>query len=338
VRLVLLIPAGETSAPERRIPLREEGIDIGGAADCDAVIDHPSVGTARVRLERRGEDWVVIDREGRGMCSVGGVPLNARQPRIVRPPHRLRLGELDLDLAFDASASESQSGSTREVALRAAGFVAEVAPAQPRVRVVEGPHMGEMLELAHAGPFRVGRGKSCDLLLESDEASREHFAIERQAGRILVKDLGSARGTFVGRSRLEAHRGAVWDPSRMVRAADAVFSLEVVTEAAAEHLLAPLAGVRDDTPVVEDAAARTSSAVISEPRAASVETSIDAAAAAVLEASSPAASPAATATTADVGQETQAPRARKDPTLLIVVFAAAIGILAVAALVALAVW
>jgi hypothetical protein len=337
VRLVLLIPAGETSAPERRIPLREEGIDIGGAADCDAVIDHPSVGTARVRLERRGEDWVVIDREGRGMCSVGGVPLNARQPRIVRPPHRLRLGELDLDLAFDASASESQSGSTREVALRAAGFVAEVAPAQPRVRVVEGPHMGEILELAHAGPFRVGRGKSCDLLLESDEASREHFAIERQAGRILVKDLGSARGTtFVGRSRLEAQRGAVWDPSRMVRAADAVFSLEVVTEAAAERLLAPLAGVRDDTPV-EDAAAPKFSVVDSEPRAAAVETSIDADAP-LLQAVSPAATPAATATTTDVGQEIQAPRARKDPTLLIVVFAAVVGILAVAALVALAVW
>ncbi len=326
MRLVLLIPPGVTSAPERRIPLREEGLDIGGAADCDAVIDHPSVGTARVRLERHGEHWVAIDREGRGMCSVGGVPLNARQPRIVRPPHQLRLGDLDLDLAFDTTASESQSGSTREVALRAAGFVAEVAPAQPRVRVVEGPHMGDVLELTHAGPFRAGRAKSCDLFLESDEASREHFTIERQAGRILVKDLGSARGTFVGRSRLEAHRGAVWDPGRMVRAADAVFSLEVATEGAAERLLAPLAGVRDDTPVVgEGAMAPTSSPA--------------AAAAPVLEAASPAAT-AATTPTPDVAQETQVAvaRARKDPTLLIVVFAAAIGILAVAALVALVVW
>ncbi len=328
MRLVLVIPPSQSAAHEQRIALREEGFDVGGAADCDAVIDHPTVGTARVRLERRGEHWVVIDREGRGMCSVGGLPLQPREARIVRPPHQLRLGEIDIELAFDPSDSESEPGATREVALRAAEFVAEVAPAQPRVRVVEGPRMGEMLELAHAGPFRVGRAKSCDLFLESEDASREHFAIERQSGRVIVKDLGSARGTFLGRTRLEPHRGAVWDPSRMIRAAEAVFSLEMATDTAAERLLAPLACIADDTPL--DAPVRAEPVVIAEP--------LDPSPAEPLLV--PASVSELASTTSSVPEAVAASRARTksriDPTFAIVVLIAVIGILALGVLVALA--
>jgi hypothetical protein len=336
VRLVLVIPPRDTSASEQRIPLHAEGVDIGGAADCDAVIDHPSVGTARVRIERRGEHWVVIDREGRGMCSVGGVPLHPREPRIVRPPHQLRLGDVDLELAFDVMPSDSQSGSTREVALRATGFVAEVAPAQPRVRVVEGPHMGEVLELAHAGPFRVGRAKSCALFLESDDASREHFAIERQAHRIVVKDLGSARGTFLGRSRLEAHRAAVWDATRMVRAADAVFALEVGDGAVVERLLAPLGKIQDATPVVDAPPAAGGELVEAAPMAepAAVVEVVSAMPAEVVEV----VSAIDTQSRKPAREEDDRPRARSSAMLLVVVFAGVIGVVALAALIALVVW
>ena len=250
MRLVLTIPAHGTHPEAQWIPLRDEGIDVGGASDCDAIVDHPSVGTARVRLERRGDDWVVIDREGRGVCSVGGVPLRPREPRIVRPPHALRLGDLELALAFDPL--DSQDGATREVALRAAAFVAEVAPVRPRVRVVEGPQLGETLDLVHAGPYRVGRGKSCDLFLDAEDASREHFSIACEGERVVVRDLGSPRGTYLGRNRLEPNRGAVWEPTRMVRAADAVFSLEVATEGGAERLLEPLAGIPDGVEVAPE--------------------------------------------------------------------------------------
>ena len=276
MRLVLVIPPHGNHEEAQCIPLREAGVDVGGASDCDAIVDHPSVGTARVRLERQGDDWVVIDREGRGVCSVGGVPLRAREPRIVRPPHALRLGDVELALALDPL--DFHDGATREVALRAAAFVAEIAPGRPRVRVVEGPRIGETLELTHAGPYRVGRGKSCDLFLDADDASREHFSIECESERVVVRDLGSPRGTYLGRSRLAANRAALWDPSRMVRAADSVFSLEVASHGGIERLLKPLERIPDPspTPAVTDENAptdppATSASMVSAPESATEE-------------------------------------------------------------------
>jgi hypothetical protein len=328
MRLVLTIPPLGRHAEPQWIPLRGEGIDVGGASDCDAIVEHASVGTARVRIERQGEHWVVIDREGRGVCSVGGVPLRAREPRIVRPPHGLRLGDVELALAFDPLDSQDGDGSTREVALRAAAFVAEVAPSRPRVRVVEGPRIGDTLDLAHAGPYRVGRGKGCDLFLDAEEASREHFTIECQGERVVVRDLGSPRGTYLGRSRLEPNRGAVWDPSRMLRAADAVFSLEVASQGSPERLLAPLERIREEAvPHVDVVGADVAAPVAAE----AVE---------VLGGPASSAEPVGPASAPPAGRQGEVARPAqgrppRDPTFVIVLLAVVIGLVGVGVLVAL---
>ncbi len=330
MRLVLTIPPYGNHADAQWIPLREAGIDVGGASDCDAIVDHPSVGTARVRIERQGEHWVVIDRDGRGVCSVGGVALRAREPRIVRPPHGLRLGDLELALAFDPL--DSQDGATRDVVLRAAAFVAEVAPNRPRIRVVEGPRMGETLDLAHARPYRVGRGESCDLFLDAEDASREHFSIECEGDRVVVRDLGSPRGTYLGRSRLAPNRGAVWDPARMVRAADTVFSLEVATQDSAQRLLEPLERVPDEAPPPAEAASEEHV-----PPPAPETPSDDPAA---VEAATASAAPATSPIVESAIGLPQEPmrKASRDPTFVIVVLALVLGIAGVAALVALFLW
>ena len=329
MRLVLTIPPHGNHAEARWIPLREAGIDVGGASDCDAVVDHPSVGTARVRLERRGDDWVVIDREGRGVCSVGGVPLRAREPRIVRPPHALRLGDIELALAFDPL--DLRDGATRDVALRAAAFVAEVAPSRPRVRVVEGPRIGETLDLAHAGPYRVGRGRSCDLFLDADDASREHFSIECEGERVVVRDLGSTRGTYLGRSRLVPNRGAVWDAARMLRAADSVFSLEVATRRGSELLLEPLERIPERAaPAEEEDSARVDAPAASEVSATEGATEEPAAPSATVDSAS---SPVAELSR-DLLQ-CPAPTPARDPSFVIVLLAIVIGLAGIALLVAL---
>src|SRR5262249_45347572 len=52
---------------------------------------------------------------------------------------------------------------------------------------------------AHA---EVGADPSCGLVLTDPAVSRRHFSVEQSAGRIVVRDLGSRNGTFLGEARI----------------------------------------------------------------------------------------------------------------------------------------
>lgn len=50
--------------------------------------------------------------------------------------------------------------------------------------------------------FVIGRGKHCDLVVDSAKVSREHAAIVREDGRWFIEDLGSSNGTWYERERI----------------------------------------------------------------------------------------------------------------------------------------
>jgi len=57
-------------------------------------------------------------------------------------------------------------------------------------------------------PFVIGRDSGCDLILDDPQASPRHAQIEVQPdGRVVLRDLGSEAGTFVGDSRIA---GGAW--------------------------------------------------------------------------------------------------------------------------------
>lgn len=53
--------------------------------------------------------------------------------------------------------------------------------------------------------FVIGRGRHCDLVLDSAQVSREHAAIVRTAAGWFLEDLGSSNGTWVARRRIDRH-------------------------------------------------------------------------------------------------------------------------------------
>jgi hypothetical protein len=53
-------------------------------------------------------------------------------------------------------------------------------------------------------PLLVGRGRGCDVVVLDPHVSRHHALVWLQAGQVMVRDLGSALGTRIGRRRLEA--------------------------------------------------------------------------------------------------------------------------------------
>ncbi|MBZ2197565.1 FtsK/SpoIIIE domain-containing protein [Occultella gossypii] len=66
--------------------------------------------------------------------------------------------------------------------------------------VVDGPDLGWVAPLG-VEPVLVGRGPRASLVLEDPSLSREHVLVSARGGRLRARDLGSANGTAVVRSR-----------------------------------------------------------------------------------------------------------------------------------------
>jgi diguanylate cyclase (GGDEF)-like protein len=61
--------------------------------------------------------------------------------------------------------------------------------------VIAGPSFGEMYKLRE-GRVVLGRGDKTDVRIVDDGISREHAAVQREGGKIVLVDLGSTNGTY----------------------------------------------------------------------------------------------------------------------------------------------
>ena len=70
--------------------------------------------------------------------------------------------------------------------------------------VISGPSFGEMYKLK-GERSTLGRGDRTDIRVLDDGVSREHAAIERENGKMVLVDLGSTNGTFCNGGRVTRH-------------------------------------------------------------------------------------------------------------------------------------
>ncbi len=54
--------------------------------------------------------------------------------------------------------------------------------------------------------FIIGRGRHCDLVVDSGKVSREHAVVFREGDRWFIEDLGSSNGTWFQRERISRRR------------------------------------------------------------------------------------------------------------------------------------
>lgn len=74
-------------------------------------------------------------------------------------------------------------------------------PSVPQLVEVDGPHAGRTYPLPY-GDYVLGRAGRVGLRIDHDDVSRQHARLEVGADGVVVHDLGSKNGVWVGGQRL----------------------------------------------------------------------------------------------------------------------------------------
>jgi pSer/pThr/pTyr-binding forkhead associated (FHA) protein len=249
--LTLLLRSSDTSSHEGIPALTFDGgrVVIGRGAGCDVRLPDPSVSHRHATVRAMGSEYAVVDEKSTNGTFVGGVRLAPATPRPLKSGELVRVGRVWLEVRIDQTpATRDLAVATRDLALalvsqamRALGQDAET-----KVHVVEGHDVGAVLELLDEGcVYVIGRDATCALPLADSDVSRAHVNLVRRGGMVLVRDLGSKNGTWLGEARLPAERDVPWRSPATLRIGTTTMALDEPAALA----LAELEAV-DDEPMV----------------------------------------------------------------------------------------
>ena len=215
--MYLVVPPGGCFPETRRIELGPSALTIGRAEACEIRVDVPGVDQEHAKISE-----VALIALGPD-CAIGDVPLDAGSRRLLMPGDEIQIGSVVVALEGDdpSMLPPSPDGDTTQRVLnpRLDG---------PRVRVVEGPNFGdELLMKEENREYTIGRGPTCDLVIEDREVSREHVKLVRRGFNVFLMDLSSTRGSWLGRSAVYTGSTVEWSRPRMLRLGATVLALEL---------------------------------------------------------------------------------------------------------------
>lgn len=152
---------------------------IGSRKDCHLHIEHLDISKTHCGIVQTGGGVALVDLGSRSGTFVNEQRIRTHQ---LAPGDRVRLGPVELDLQWPASTASSveSTAPTVEMSLELAGerFV--------------------LCEL----PAVIGRRSSCQIVIDTPDASIAHALVFTHNGHPAICDLGSRSGTFVNGERV----------------------------------------------------------------------------------------------------------------------------------------
>lgn len=186
----------------------QERVLVGRAPASDVRLPGLGVGARHVSLRVESGRLVVIDHGSVNGSRLNGTQLVPERPRAVRDGDKLELGGYVLELRLGAAVTHATSRE-RTLSLARRLFEAELSGAPPTCRfvVLNGAHAGrEHLLPPPPATLRIGRGTSCQVVLDDADASREHAELHVDLDGVLVRDLGSKNGIEVNGRKVAERR------------------------------------------------------------------------------------------------------------------------------------
>lgn len=176
---------------DQYIPLAERSYTLGRTSESDIVIDHPIISRHHARLENRNGQWFFIDLKSRNGSFLEDQPFREGWLRINQS---LTLGAPDRK-DVEVSITKQAGNLPNEGSAMTDGWM-KLGQIQPGTSAL-----------------LLGRSSECDFVLPSLVVSRRHATLQVEQDRLILTDLNSSNGTYLGGVRIHgrqiAHPGDV---------------------------------------------------------------------------------------------------------------------------------
>jgi hypothetical protein len=178
------------------------------------IADHLWDAFGRMAEEMGSERDVLVNQAMHAFARRNGfvMPGAPERARAAGVPPLPRVPAASAPLAAPPAGPNPAVGEVLEAAARLEQAIAEPTPveAQRAVGLVVVREDGTTLDVGK-DRFLIGRGRHCDLVIDSAKISREHAAIVRDGAGWAIEDLGSSNGTWHRRERIDRRRIADGD-------------------------------------------------------------------------------------------------------------------------------
>ena len=238
------------SPPQQRqeFVLSKSDVSIGRAPASDIVLNDNRVSRTHVRLRCGAGGCLIEDQE-----SANGVLLNGRRVKqaALAPGDQIVLGDTTLEFQRRAEedGGEFEVLNTEEAvatALHRATVMARVTETRRTTLVITTP--GKTWEVPlDSDDVSIGRLPENDIVIDSPLASRRHARVERVNSGYVLRDLGTANGTWVRGARVSYHHLQDMDA---IRIGEAHLLFEAGYSETELTMLAPVLHEKPRRPVV----------------------------------------------------------------------------------------
>lgn len=198
-----------TAATPQSLTFDQPRIVIGRGAHADVRLPSRAVSETHAVVRMEAGELSITDEGSTNGTAVNGQPLVRGRKKLLHPGDRITVPGFEITVETTVAVPdppERTAAVARQLlagALAAAG--GEAAP--PQLHLVSGRRAGQVWKFPPC-PARLvaGRGEMCDVILDDADCSRQHAEFVRDNEGVVVRDLGSKNGLFVGGRRVTERR------------------------------------------------------------------------------------------------------------------------------------
>lgn len=174
----------------------------------DIVLENKAISRKHAEISRLDGSYFIADLESGNGTYLNGVKLKPHEKTLINPDDKIVIEDFEIRFRLDAEEENPFEDEHTESDIIEIKMIKKVLSAiktdqDPYIEVIGPPCEGKRVYITEEmNQLVIGREAGCELVIDSNMVSRRHAALERKWGNIVLTDLASKNGTFIGKDKV----------------------------------------------------------------------------------------------------------------------------------------